>query len=173
MLNSKIQEAFNKQINAELFSSYMYLSMAAYFESQSMSGMANWMRAQAQEEVVHAMKFFDFINDRNGRVELTAIDGPPVQWESPLQVFEHAYAHECKVSAMIHDLVSLSEAEKDPAAHTFLQWFVTEQVEEEASAQAMVDKLRLVGGNGAGLYMVDTAAGQRVFTPTTAADSAE
>jgi len=169
MLNAKIQEAFNKQINAELFSSYMYLSMAAYFESRSMPGLSNWMRVQAQEEVVHAMKFFDFINDRDGRVELAAIEGPPVQWDSPVHVFQHAYEHECKVSAMIHDLVRLAEAEKDPAAHTFLQWFVTEQIEEEASAQLMVDKLRLVGDNGAGLFMVDTEAGQRVFVAPAAA----
>ncbi|MBN2024209.1 MAG: ferritin [Pirellulales bacterium] len=165
MLNPRIQEAFNKQINAELFSSYMYLSMAAYFESRSMRGMANWMRVQAQEEVVHATKFFDFIHDRDGQVTLTAIGAPPVQWDSAAQVFEHAYEHECKVTAMIHDLVRLARNENDPAADNFLQWFVTEQVEEEASAQLMVDKLRLVGDNGAGLFMVDTEAAQRAFAP--------
>ena len=168
MLNPKTQEAFNKEINAELFSSYMYLSMAAYFESRNLTGFANWMRVQAQEEVVHAMKFYDFIHDRNGRVELTAIDGPPIHWDSPLEVFEQAYAHECKVSGLINNLVSLAIGENDHAANTFLQWFVTEQVEEEANAQAMIDKLTLVGDSGPGLFMLDTEAAQRTFVPPTA-----
>lgn len=167
MLNPKIEEAFNKQINAELFSEYLYLAMAAYFESQGLKGMAHWMRMQAQEEHVHAMKFFDFINERGGRVALTAIDTPQAEWSSALAVFEGAYEHECKVTALINGLVNLATSEKDHAANVFLQWFVTEQVEEEASATEVVDKLKLAGDNGGMLFMIDRELGQR--TPPSAA----
>jgi len=161
MLNPKIEQALNDQINAELYSSYLYLSMAAYFESVSLSGMAQWMRIQAQEELGHVMRFFDFINDRDGRVRLTQVDGPKTDWGSPLEAFQEAYEHECKISALIGDLTSLADGEKDHAASTFLQWFVNEQVEEEAAAKAIVDKLKLVGDNGVALFMVDAELGQR------------
>jgi ferritin len=164
MLNPKIQEAFNKQINAELYSSYLYLSMSAYFESISLKGFANWMRVQAQEEVLHAMKFYTFVNERGGAVNLTAIDGPPVKWDSPLNAFEEVARHEQKVTGMINNLVDLAITERDHAANAFLQWFVTEQVEEEASADEVIQQLKLTGKEGGGLFMIDRELAARVFT---------
>jgi len=160
-MNSKIETAFNKQINAELYSSYLYLSMAAYFESQNLKGMAHWMRLQAQEEDMHGMKFFDFINECGGKVVLTAIEGPRTEWSGPLAVFEEAYEHERKVTGLIHDLVDLAIKERDHAANVFLQWFVTEQIEEEASAQEIRDKLRLIQDSPGPLFMIDRELGQR------------
>jgi len=165
MLSPKIEQALNKQVNAELYSAYMYLSMSAYFESLSFKGMANWMRIQAQEELTHAMKLFDFINDRNGRVVLGPIEGPKTHWDSPLQVFEDTLRHETQVTSLIYDLMNLSQAEKDHAAHNFLEWFVNEQVEEEASARQVVDKLKLAGNNGVALLLIDTELGQRTPEP--------
>ena len=166
MLNPKIQDAFNKQINAEVFSSYLYLSMSTYFDSQNLKGMANWMLIQAQEELQHAMKFLDFINERGGRVLLTQVEGPKTEWSSPLDAFEDAYRHECKVTGMINDLVDLSLSEKDHAANVFLQWFVTEQVEEEASAQEIADQLKLAGDQGGVLFMLDRELGTRTLGPS-------
>ncbi|MBM4088498.1 MAG: ferritin [Planctomycetes bacterium] len=165
MLNDKVQDAFNKHLNAELYSAYLYLSMSAYFQSESLAGMANWMRVQAQEEMVHVMKFFDFINERDGRVLLTEIGSPQTTWKSPLQAFEDALAHERTISARINALVDLSLAERDHASNSFLQWFVTEQVEEEATAKAIVDKLKLTGDHPVARYMVDEELGQRTFQP--------
>lgn len=164
MINSKIQDAFNKQINVELYSSYLYLSMAAYFKSLNLGGFSNWMECQAQEEVLHAMKFFSFVNERGGRVQLSAIDGPPTSWDSPQAAFEEAYKHEQKVTSLINGLVDLAIQEKDHASNAFLQWFVNEQVEEEASADAVVNQLKLAGGQGSGLFMIDRELGTRVFT---------
>ena len=161
MLNQKIQDAFNKQLNSELFSSYLYLSMAAYFESQNLKGMARWMQLQAEEEHGHALKFLTFINDRGGRVLLTALEGPRTEWESPLAAFEDAYKHECTVTGQINDLVELAIGEKDHASNVFLQWFITEQVEEESSVQEIRDRLMTAGDNLALLYMVDRDLGQR------------
>ena len=155
MLNPKIQDAFDQQLNAEMFSSYLYLSMAAYFESHNLKGMAHWMRIQVQEETMHAMKFFDFINERGGKVTLTQIDAPQTEWRSPLDVFEDTCQHESKVTGLINDLVDLSLSEKDHATNTFLQWFVTEQVEEEATAQEVRDKLKFVSDNPVALLMID------------------
>jgi len=169
MLNPKIQDALNEQLNAELYSSYLYLSMSAYFETQNLAGMANWMRIQAQEEMVHVMKFYDFINQRDGRVILTQVDAPETTWNSPLEAFQGAYEHECKVSGLINQRVDLAISEKDHAANTFLQWFVTEQVEEEATALSIVDKLKLAADNSVALLMLDAELGQRVLpAPTTA-----
>lgn len=165
MLTQKIEQALNKQINAELFSAYMYLSMSAYFESESLRGMASWMRIQAQEELAHAMKLFDFVNDRNGRVVLASIDGPKTQWDSPLQAFEDALRHETHITGLIYDLMNLSQAEKDHAAHNFLEWFVNEQVEEEASARQVVDKLKLAGDSSVALLLIDNELGQRTPQP--------
>ncbi|MBN1681520.1 MAG: ferritin [Anaerolineae bacterium] len=161
MLSEKMQAAMNKQINAELHSAYIYLSMSAYFESQNLPGAASWMRVQAQEEVVHAMKFFDFIHERLGRVLLAPVDGVPTEWASPLAVFEDAFKHEQKISGMINDLVNLAVDERDHAANSFLMWFVDEQVEEEASADAVVQQLKLVGDSGHALYMFDHELGAR------------
>ena len=165
MISEAVQEAFNKQINAETYSAYLYWSMAAYFEDIGLKGHASWMRCQAQEEMLHAAKFFDYIVERDGRVQLTAIEGPPVEWDSALAVFEAAYAHEQKVTGLINDLVRLAGQESDPASTVFLEWFVTEQVEEEASAKEIADQLKLIGDNGYGLLMIDRVLGQRVFTP--------
>jgi len=167
-MNQKIQDAFNRQINAELFSSYLYLSMSAYFDSLNLSGMASWMRLQAQEEHMHAMKFFNFINECGGRVVLTKIDTPQTEWGSPLDAFEETCKHEAKVTSLIHELVELSSGEKDHAASIFLQWFVTEQVEEEATAQGIRDKLRMVSDNPVAILMVDRELGQRAPAPPSA-----
>jgi ferritin len=170
MLNAKVQDAFNQQINAELFSEYLYLSMAAHFESESLKGMANWMRIQAGEEHNHAMKFYHFILDRSGRVTLTQIDAPKTTWNSPLNAFEDAYKHEMKITGMINNLANLAIDEKDHAAHQFLEWFVNEQVEEEAAAQMIVDQLKLVGENGVAIYMIDQELSKR--QPAAAAPAA-
>ena len=161
MLSPKIQDALNKQINAELFSSYLYLSMSAYFEAEDLKGMANWMRIQAGEENAHAMRIFDFINDRSGRVTLGQIEAPKAEWKSPLEAFEDAYKHEQKITGMINDLMNLVAVEKDGAGHDFLEWFCREQVEEEAQVQLIVSQLKLVGDNGLGRYMLDQQLGQR------------
>jgi ferritin len=164
MMNEKIQNAFNEQIRAELYSAYLYLSMSAYFQSINLPGFANWMRCQSQEEIFHAMKFYSFIHDRGGRVTLGPIDGPPTEWKSPLHVFEEAYQHERKVTGMINNLVDLALQEKDHAANAFLQWFVTEQVEEESSADGVVQQLKIAGDQGSGLFMIDRELAARVFT---------
>ena len=168
MLSQKLQDAINEQIKNELYSAYLYLSMAAYSEDASLPGFANWMRVQALEEVTHAMKFFDFINERSGRIALLETKAPPKEWESPLSVFEDSYEHECFVSSRINDLVNLSLDEKDHASNNFLQWFVSEQVEEEASVDEVAQKLKIIGGDGGGLFMLDQELGQRVFTPPAA-----
>lgn len=161
MLSQKLQDAFNKQINAELFSSYLYLSMSAHFDNRDLKGMAHWMRLQSGEETAHAMRFFDFINDRSGRVTLAAIEAPKAEWKSPLEAFEDAYKHELKITGMINELMTLVAIEKDGAGHDFLEWFCREQVEEEAAAELIVSQLKLVGDNGIGLYLLDQQLGQR------------
>jgi ferritin len=161
MLGQKMQDAMNEQIKNELYSAYLYLSMAAYFETENLQGFAHWMRAQAQEEQEHALKFFDFINERGGRVTLHAIDQPPAGFDSPLNVFEETLSHEQKVTSLIHDLYALALEENDYASQVFLQWFVNEQVEEEANATEILEQLKMLGGKGQGLLMLDHALGQR------------
>jgi ferritin len=168
MLNKKMEEVLNNQHNAELYSGYLYLAMSAYFQSMNLGGFATWMRVQAQEELVHAMKFYDFINTRGGRVLLKTIDGPPSEWDSPLAAFEAAYAHEQKVTGMINNLVGLAREEHDHATEIFLQWFVSEQVEEEDSANGVVQKIRLMGDARGALFMLDGELGQRTFIPPAA-----
>lgn len=163
MISEKIQDAFNEQINAEIYSSYLYLSMAAYFDSINLNGFASWMKVQAQEELVHSMKFFDFINERGGTVVLKAIACPPTRWESPLAAFQDAFNHEQKVSSLINNLVDLSLEERDHASNAFIQWFVTEQVEEEASADGVIQQLKLAGDQGGGLFMIDKEMAARTF----------
>lgn len=172
MLKQSIEKALNRQLNRELYSAYLYLAMSAYFESSNLKGSASWMRVQAQEELMHAMKFYSYVSERGGRVTLEAIEAPPTEWKSPLAAFEHVYEHEQKVTGLIHELINLAIAEKDHATNSFLQWFVTEQVEEEASADEVRHKLRLIGEDGAGLFMLDGELGQRVFTPPAAAGPA-
>lgn len=163
MIDEKMQDALNRQLNAELYSAYLYLSMSAYFLSVNLGGFANWMRVQAQEELTHAMKFYDYVNERGGRVVLQAVDEPPSEWNSPLVVFEHVYQHEQKVTGMINKLVDLAVEARDHATNNFLQWFVSEQVEEEASAEEVVQRLKLVGDDPSGLFMIDRELAQRTF----------
>jgi len=165
MLTEKMLKELNKQINAELYSSYLYLSMSAHFQSINLGGFANWVRVQAQEELTHAIKIYDYVNERGARVVLQPIEQPPSEWKSPLAVFEEVYKHEQKVTGMINDLVSLAIGEGDHATNSFLQWFVTEQVEEEASADKVVQELKLIGDAGEGLLMIDRELAGRVFTP--------
>ncbi|MHC4644539.1 MAG: ferritin [Planctomycetota bacterium] len=165
MISKKMQDALNEQVNAELYSGYLYLSMEAYFESVNLPGFASWMRVQTQEEMMHAMKMYDYVNERGGRVTLKAIDCPPTEWKSPLAVFQAVYEHEQKVTSLINNLVNLALEEKDHAAHIFLQWFVNEQVEEEKSADDVVQKLKLMADAPGGMYMLDNEMAQRVFTP--------
>ncbi|UCF20066.1 MAG: ferritin [Gemmatimonadota bacterium] len=161
MLSSKMEEALNSQVNAELYSAYVYLAMSAYLESQDLQGMAAWMKAQAQEEVAHAMKIFGFINERGGSVKLAAIAAPPTKWDSPRAVFENAYKHEQHVTSLIHKLVDLAIGESDHATKNMLDWFVDEQVEEEASANATVQRLKMIGDHAPALLMLDRELGQR------------
>lgn len=161
MLSPKLEEALNKQLNAEIYSSYLYLSMSAYFHASDMEGFAQWMYAQSQEEMMHAMRFFNFINDRDGRVVLDQLPAPPSEWKGPKDVFEATFKHECEVTASIHDLADLADGENDRAAKVFLQWFVTEQVEEEATVKTIIQKLKLVGDSGSGLFMLDKELGSR------------
>ena len=165
MIGKKMQNALNEQVNAELYSAYLYLSMEAFFESANLPGFANWMRVQTQEEVSHAMKIYDYVNERGGRVRLKQIAAPPAEWKSPLAVFEAAYKHEQKVTGLINDLVDLAIEEKDHAANMFLQWFVNEQVEEEKNAEEIVQKLKLMADAPGAMYMLDNEMAQRVFTP--------
>lgn len=164
MLSEKMQEALNKQLNAELYSAYLYLSMSAHFEADGLPGFANWMRAQAREEVIHAMKFYNYLIEKGARVLMAPIEGPPSEWESPLAAFEFTLAHERKVTGLINDLVNLAIEEKDHTTNNFLQWFVSEQMEEEASVDEVVRELRQVADTAGGLSMLDRELGQRVFT---------
>jgi ferritin len=161
MLKKKVLTELNKQINAELYSAYLYLSMSAWFQTQNLGGFAHWMQLQAQEEAMHAMKIFTYINDNGSAVELKGIKDPQKTWASPAAAMQDAYNHECKVSKSINDIVSLTIQEEDHATNVFLQWFVTEQVEEEAAADAVVQKLKMVENFAGGLFIIDGELGQR------------
>jgi ferritin len=161
MMTKKMGKALNDQINAELYSAYMYLSMSAYFEAENLPGFAKWMRIQWQEEIMHALKIYDYVNERGDKVVLKSIDEPPSKWKSPLDAFQATYKHEQIVTGRINDLVNMAEAEKDHATNAFLQWFVTEQVEEEKSADEIVQKLKRISDAPGGLYMLDKELGQR------------
>lgn len=164
MLNNKIQDALNEQINAELWSAYLYLSMGMYFQSEGRPGIAGWFRVQYQEEQAHAQIFMNYINQRGGRVVLKPIAEVPVEWASLLDAFEATLAHEQKVTALINELYALAEAEHDYATRDRLNWFVSEQVEEEETARDIIDKIKLIGDNGMGLYMLDQELGSRTYT---------
>lgn len=165
MLSKKMEKAINDQINAEFYSAYLYQSMGAYFESVGLPGCASWMHSQFQEEWFHGMKMYDFVNERGGRVILQAIAKPPAKWKSTLDVFENVLKHEQKVTGLINNLVNLALDERDHATNIFLQWFVSEQVEEEATAGGILDKLKLIGKDTHALFVLDGELGQRVFTP--------
>lgn len=160
-MNPKVGEAINEQIAQEFYAAHLYLSMMAYFEAESLGGFANWMRLQAAEEHGHALKLVDFLIERGGRLEMQAIDKPQGDFDSPLAVMTAALRHEEKVTARINDLYELAVAERDYPAQVMLQWFITEQVEEEASAGAIVDQLVLAGDSGSALLMLDAKLGQR------------
>ena len=170
MLSKKIEEALNDQFNFEMFSANIYLSMASYFDSTNLTGLANWMKIQYQEEMAHTMKFYDFINDRGGRVLMKALDAPPTMWATPLAAFENALAHEQLVTGRINNMVTLAMEEKDHATVNFLQWFVAEQVEEESSVEAVIQKLKLMADAPGGLFLLDSELSQRVFTPPPAGE---
>jgi ferritin len=161
MLSQGIQDAINDQIHHEFHSAYVYLSMSAYLEAANFTGFATWMRIQAKEEVNHAMRLFDYTNDRNGRVTLKALEQPPTNFKSVLDVFEHALQHEMKVTGMIHSLYALATKENDYATSVALQWFINEQVEEEATATTVVDRLKIAGNDGTALLMLDRELGSR------------
>jgi ferritin len=161
MLRQTMQDAINQQINKELYSAYLYLSMAAYCEDANLPGSARWMRAQANEEMGHAMKFFGYVSERGGRVVLQAIEQPQVEFQGLLDVFERTLEHEQFVTSLINDLYSLALAEKDYASQSFLQWFIDEQVEEEASATEIVETLKMIGDKGHALVMIDRQLGSR------------
>ncbi|MCS7143473.1 MAG: ferritin [Archaeoglobaceae archaeon] len=163
VIGEKMVKALNQQLNREIYSGYLYLSMSAYFESLGLRGFANWMRVQWQEELMHAMKFFEYIAKRGGRVELFAIEEPPKSWKSPLDAFEYALEHEKKVTKLISDLVELAIAEKDHATLNMLQWFVNEQVEEEESFGEIVGKLKLAKEDSKVLLFIDSELGKREF----------
>jgi len=165
MIKKKIEEAFNGQMNAEMYAAYLYFSMSADLERKNLPGFAGWMRVQAQEEMTHAMKFYRHIIERGGTVRCAAINAPPTEWKDVTDIFKAALAHEEKVTAMINDLVDVASGEKDHAAGMFLQWFVTEQVEEEASVMEILGKLDIAGGTAGGLYMLDREMAQRTFVP--------
>ena len=161
MLTEKMQKALNGQLNAELYSSYLYLSMNAYFKSVNLDGFANWMYYQAQEELEHSMKFYDFIIQRGGNVQLQQIEAPPSEWSSPLAVFEATFEHEQKVTGLINDLVDVAHEERDHATNIFLQWFVSEQVEEEENVGGVLEQLKLMGDAKGGLFMIDRELAKR------------
>ena len=168
MLSQTLNQALNEQISYENYSAFIYKAMQAYFEAEDLSGMANWMNIQYQEELSHAEKMFQYVCDAGGRVEILGMDTPNNEYTSPLQVFESALEHEQKVTQRINDLMEQAQAEKNHAAQIFLQWFVTEQVEEEASADAIVQQLKLADGAPGALYMLDKELGQRTFAPPSA-----
>jgi ferritin len=165
MIGKKMQDAVNKQINAEMYSAYLYLSMSGWCMNKNLVGFAQWYHVQAQEEMVHAMKFYGYIFDQGGRVKLLPIDGPPSDFPSVLEIVKKQLDHEKKVTALIIALSDLAKKEKDAATEIFLQWFITEQVEEEKNAQEIINKLEMMGDSGPALYMLDKEMGQRKFNP--------
>lgn len=168
MLTVKMQNTLNDQINAEIWSAYLYLSMSAYFEDKGLPGFANWMRVQADEENMHAMKIFDYINERSGRVILKPIADVQTEWMSTLDAFEDTLKHEQHVTSLINNLMDIAIEEKDHATQSFLKWFIDEQVEEEASVNEILDQLRLVEGTGNGLFMLDREMKTRSLPTETA-----
>ncbi len=160
-ISQDVQDALNDQINQEFYAAYSYLSMSAYFENTNLPGLAVWMRAQAREEITHGMKLFDFVNDRGGRVMLKEVEAPPIDFKSPLDVFERALKHEQKVTGMINHLYEVAAKANDFAAQVALQWFITEQVEEEKTADLIVEQLKMVGTDRPALLMLDRDLGAR------------
>ncbi len=169
MIKKEVLDAINEQINAETYSAYMYLSMAAYFENMGLSGFANWMKIQYQEESAHAMKFFNYLADRGGRVVLKAVQQVPVDFDGIVDAFEKTLEHEIHVTSLINNLVNVAIAANDHATQSFLKWFVDEQVEEEANVEKILATLKLINGQGNGIFMMDRELAQRVFVDPNAA----
>ncbi len=169
MIKEKMLNALNEQVNAEQYSALLYLSMSSYFTSIGLPGFANWMYIQYQEEMTHANKFFNYINERGGRARLKAIAQMPVDFDGVIDVFEKTKAHEEHVTSLINNLVDVAIEERDHAAQSFLKWFVDEQVEEEANVQEILDTLKLINGQGNGIFMLDREMRQRVFVDSTLA----
>ena len=165
MLSDKLEKALNEQIIAEYHSAYIYLSMSSFLTSMNLDGCAHWMRMQAQEELLHGLKIYEYVLERGGRVVLTEVEGPPTEWKSVREAFEAAFAHEQLMTRRVNDLANLAQAEKDNATNNLMQWFVTEQVEEEATVDDIVQKIKLLGGDGPGLFMLDRELKSRTFTP--------
>jgi len=161
MISNAMQKAINEQINKELFSSYLYLSMAAYFENRNLPGFAHWMHLQAEEERLHGMKFYEHLLDRGGKVLLAPLAGPETEWKSNLEVFKQVQTHEAAVTASINSLYELALQEKDYPSQVLLQWFITEQVEEEKNAAEIVDQLQLIDAKGTAVLMLDHQLGKR------------
>ena len=167
MLSERIQKELNNQINAEFWSAYLYLSMTAYFEGKNLSGFANWMNIQYQEETTHAIKLFKYVYERGGSVKLQSIDAVKTTWKDEIEVFQDTLDHERKVTALINNLVNIAIEEKDHATNNMLQWFVSEQVEEEAGVEEILGQLKMLEGNKHGLLMLDRELKQRVFVDET------
>ena len=167
MLNKNIQSAIDKQINAEIWSAYLYLSMSAYFESQNLRGFANWMKIQWQEETSHAIKFFDYVHSRGGQVSLKPIDTVQTTWKNAIDVFSDTLEHEQFVTSLINKIANLAVEEKDHATSSMLQWFISEQIEEEANAEQILVQLKMIGDNGYGMLMLDRELATRVFVDST------
>ena len=161
MLNPKVEEAINEQINAELYSAFLYLSMSAYFQRQNLPGFAKWTYVQYLEETTHALKFFNYVNERGGSVKLAAIKEPPTEWRNPVEVFDAIYKHEQLVTSLIYRIVDIAIQERDHASNNMLQWYVAEQVEEEANATDIIAQLRMVGDKSSAIFMIDHQLGKR------------
>lgn len=165
MVSKKLEKAINEQINAEFWSAYLYLSMSAHFSNEGLPGVANWFRIQFQEEQDHALKFMNYLISKGNKVELKPIEKVATSWKSVLNAFEDTLKHEKVVTGLINNLVALARSENDYATENMLQWFVNEQVEEEETAQGMIDALKLIGDNGFGIYTMDKELGQRSHAP--------
>jgi ferritin len=160
-LSKKMEDALNAQIQAELYSAYLYLAMSAHFEAANLEGFGRWTKLQAKEELEHGMKFFDYVNDRGGRAKLMAIQQPPVEFKSTSDIFKQILEHEQKVTGLIHDLYRLAVKEDDPATQIMLQWYITEQVEEEKAAGLIVEQLKLIEDRGTAILFLDKQLGKR------------
>ncbi len=164
-ISKKLEKAINRQINRELWSAYLYMSMASYLDSIGLEGFGRWMKSQTKEEMAHAEKLYNHVSERGGRAIMGDLEAPPSEWKSVEDVFEYTYNHEQKVTSLINNLMELAIEQNDHAAQNMLNWFVKEQVEEEDSVKKILDKLNLVNQTTGGLYMLDKEMGQRVFTP--------
>lgn len=172
MISEKVQTIMNEQIKNELESYYIYLSMVSYFHSENLDGMAHWMRTQAHEEMIHAMKFFDHIIDRGGKVTLLDLKQLKTTWKSPLEAWKDAYAHEQFITGTIHNIMKLIRKENDYTAEPLLAWFVNEQIEEEANTEKILRQMENIGDSKQGLFMLDKELGARMFPPGSPLDPA-